>query len=202
MTRLSVCVFCGSSREIPGRYLQLATEVGAGIAERGWDLVSGGEYVSMMGAVATAARAAGARTLGVVPRFLLLHADLESDELVVTESMSERKMRMVAHAHALLVLPGGIGTCEELFEVWTGRILGVHAKPIIMLDVDGHFSGLLAWLGGVSDRGFASRSSLAAVTLASNVTEALDACASADLPPGALVPEAAGAGMSRAGTSI
>jgi uncharacterized protein (TIGR00730 family) len=131
----------------------------------------------MMGAVAAAARAGGARTLGVVSRSLLVRADLESDELVVTESMGERKARMVAHAHALLVLPGGIGTCEELFEAWTGRILGVHAKPIVLLDVNGYFSGLLSWLRGVGERGFARRSALDVVTRASNVAEALDACA-------------------------
>jgi uncharacterized protein (TIGR00730 family) len=112
MTRLSVGVFCSASRTIPGHYVELATQVGAGIAQRGWDLVSGGEHVSMMGAVAAAARAGGAHTLGVVTRSLLGKADLESDELVVTEFMSERKARMVASAHALLVLPGGIGTCE------------------------------------------------------------------------------------------
>ena len=76
MTRLSVGVFCGSSREIPGHYLELAAHVGAGIAERGWNLVSGGEHVSMMGAVAAAARAGGAHTLGIVPRSLLTKADL------------------------------------------------------------------------------------------------------------------------------
>lgn len=205
MTRLFVGVFCSSSRAIPGHYLELAAQVGAGIAERGWDLVSGGEHVSMMGAVAAAARAGGAHTLGVVSRSLLVKADLESDELVVTESMGERKARMVAHAHALLVLPGGIGTCEELFEAWTGRILGVHAKPIVLLDVNGYFSGLLSWLGGVGERGFASRSALDMVTRASSVAEALDACAhayaGADLLPGAQVTGAAGSGMRRAGTA-
>jgi uncharacterized protein (TIGR00730 family) len=202
MTRFSVGVFCSASREISSHYLELAAQVGAGIAGRGWDLVSGGEHVSMMGAVATAARTGGARTLGVVSRSLLTRADLESDELVITESIGERKARMVEYAHALLVLPGGIGTCEELFEAWTGRMLGVHAKPIILLDMYGHFSGLLSWLGGVTKRGFASRSSLAAVTWASNVAEALDACAGAGLPPDPLVTATAGSGLRRAGTLV
>jgi uncharacterized protein (TIGR00730 family) len=183
MTRLRVGVFCSASREIPGHYVELAAQVGAGIAQRGWDLVSGGEHVSMMGAVAAAARAGGAHTLGVVTRRLLGKADLESDELVVTESIGERKARMVASAHVLLVLPGGIGTCEELFEAWTGRILGVHAKPIVILDVYGYFSGLLSWLGGVGERGFASRSALDVVIRVSNVAQALDACAGAGLLP-------------------
>jgi uncharacterized protein (TIGR00730 family) len=197
MTRLCVGVFCSASRAIPGHYVELAAQVGAGIAQRGWDLVSGGEHVSMMGAVAAAARAGGAHTLGVVTRRLLGKADLESDDLVVTESMGERKARMVGSAHVLLVLPGGIGTCEELFEAWTGRILGVHAKPIVILDVNGYFSGLLSWLGGVGERGFASRSALDVVIRTSNVTQALDACAGAGLP---LVAGAAGAGMRYAGT--
>lgn len=184
MTRLCVGIFCGSSQNIPGHYLELATQVGAGIAERGWNLVSGGEHVSMMGAVAAAARAGGAHTLGVVPRSLLAKADFESDELVVTESMGERKALMVASAHVLLALPGGIGTCEELFEAWTGRLLGAHAKPIVLLDVNGHFSGLLSWLAAVGERGFVSRSALDVVTLASNVADALDACADAGLPSG------------------
>ena len=201
MTRLSVGVFCSSSHEIPGHYLELAARVGAGIAARGWGLVSGGEHVSMMGAVAAAARAGGAHTLGVVPRSLLTRADWESDELVVTDSMAERKARMVACAHVLLVLPGGIGTCEELFEAWTGRILGAHTKPIVLLDVNAHFSGLLSWLRGVGERGFASRSSLAVVTRAGNVAEALDACASAGPPPDDItVTSTAGSAMRRAGT--
>jgi uncharacterized protein (TIGR00730 family) len=202
MTRFSVGVFCSASRVISSNYLELAAQVGAGIAERGWGLVSGGEHVSMMGAVAAAARAGGAHTLGVVSRSLLVRADLESDELVVTESIGERKARMVEYADALLVLPGGIGTCEELFEAWTGRILGAHAKPIILLDVYEHFSGLLSWLGGVAKRGFASRSSLAAVTLAANVAEALDACAGAGLAPDTLVTATAGSGRRLVGTLV
>jgi uncharacterized protein (TIGR00730 family) len=204
MTRLCVGVFCSASRAIPGHYVELAAQVGAGIAQRGWDLVSGGEHVSMMGAVAAAARAGGAHTLGVVTRSLLGKADLQSDELVVTESMGERKARMVASAHVLLVLPGGIGTCEELFEAWTGRILGGHAKPIILLNAHGYFSGLLSWLGGVGERGFASQSALDVVIRASNVAEALNACAGAGLLPGKPVTSTpvtskAGSGMRRAG---
>jgi uncharacterized protein (TIGR00730 family) len=179
---LSVCVFCSSSVRLPGHYLRLARQVGAGIADRGWNLVSGGEHVSMMGAVAAAARAGGAHTLGVVPRVLLPRADRDSDELVVTETMSERKAAMLGGAHALLTLPGGLGTCEELFEAWTARLLGVHTKPIVVLDVDGYFTGLLAWLERAHDSGFVSRSSLAAVVRASTVAEALDACAAAALP--------------------
>lgn len=203
MTRLCVGVFCSASRQIPGQYVELAAQVGAGIAQRGWDLVSGGERGSMMGAVAATARAGGAHTLGVVTRSLLGKADLGSDELVVTETVGERKARMVASAHVLLVLPGGIGTCEELFEAWTGRILGMHAKPIVLLDVNGYFSGLLSWLGTVGERGFASQSALDVVLRASNVAQALDACAGAGLLPGTPVtaaPVTAGSGMRRAGT--
>jgi uncharacterized protein (TIGR00730 family) len=111
---------------------------------------------------------------------------------------------MMASADVLLVLPGGIGTCEELFEAWTGRLVGAHAKPIVIVDVNGHFSGLLSWLAAVGERGFASRSALSAVTRASTVAEALDACAGAGLPAtpvtGTPVAETAGSGMRCAGT--
>ena len=102
----------------------------------------------MMGAVAAAARAGGARTVGVIPRALVGReiADEGVDELLVTETMRERKALMEAHADAFLTLPGGIGTCEEFFEVWTAGTLGMHAKPVVLLDPDGHYDGLLRWL--------------------------------------------------------
>ncbi|GLZ28447.1 cytokinin riboside 5'-monophosphate phosphoribohydrolase [Lentzea sp. NBRC 105346] len=175
----SVGVFCGSSPDIAPHYLRLAAGVGTAIAERRWTLVSGGEHVSMMGAVAVAARAGGGRTVGVVSRNLLHKADRDADELVITESMSARKAELLARSDALLVLPGGVGTCDEFFEVWTARMVGLHAKPIVVLDVDGFYTGLLAWLGDAHDHGFVRSSSLAAVTSARTVAQALDACAGA-----------------------
>lgn len=133
---MNVCVFCSSSQKIDPKYLDLATRVGAELAERGHTLVSGGATVSCMGAVTSAARAAGGRTIGVIPQVLVdvEIADRGSDELVVTADMRERKGVMDARSDAFLVLPGGIGTLEELFEIWTARVLGIHAKPLVILD--------------------------------------------------------------------
>ena len=110
----------------------------------------------MMGAVNAAARAGGARTVGVIPRALVAReiADEGVDELLVTDTMRERKALMEAHADAFLTLPGGIGTCEEFFEVWTAGSLGMHAKPVVLLDPDGHYDGLLRWLHGLGEGGF------------------------------------------------
>lgn len=172
-------MYCGSSSGVPGHYLELATEVGAGIAKRGWQLISGGGHVSMMGAVAHATRAGGGRTVGVIPRALvdLEVADTDADELLVTETMRERKALMDAHADAFLALPGGIGTCEELFEAWSLRALGMHAKPVVLLDPDGHYAGLLDWLDGLRERRFVSAAGLATLLVFSDVEAALDACA-------------------------
>ncbi|MCF7551149.1 TIGR00730 family Rossman fold protein [Pseudonocardia sp. WMMC193] len=175
---MNVCVYCGSSDGVPQRYLDLATEVGTAIAARGWGLVSGGGRKSMMGAVAVAARKGGARTVGVIPRSMVERewADHDSDELLVTETMRERKALMEAHADAFLALPGGIGTCEELFEVWTAGSLGLHDKPVVVLDPDGHYAGLLDWVGGLVEGGFASQHSpLERLVVARTVEEALDA---------------------------
>ncbi len=175
--RVAVCVYC-ASRPVPQRYVDLAGDVGAAVAKRGWSLVSGGGRVSMMGEVARTARAGGARTVGVMPRELVDRevADTEADELLVVDTMRERKGLMDAHATAFLALPGGIGTCEELFEVWTSRYIGMHAKPVVMLDPDGHYDGLLAWLRGLVDSGFASQHSLDRLIVVADVESALDAC--------------------------
>ena len=113
--------------------------VGAAIAERGWTLVSGGGNVSAMGALASAARARGGRTVGVIPKALVHRevADVEADELIVTDTMRERKQMMEDRADAFIALPGGIGTLEELFEAWTAGYLGMHDKPVVMLDPSG-----------------------------------------------------------------
>jgi uncharacterized protein (TIGR00730 family) len=162
---------------VPEQYLRLAAEVGAEIGRRSWQLVSGGENVAMMGAITTAARSGGARTIGVVPRALIGRADIDAEELLVTETIQERKALMEARADAFLVLPGGIGTCEELFTTWTARMLALHAKPFVLLDPDGHYIGLLDWVRDVHARGFVSADALAAVVRTSTVEEAVEACA-------------------------
>src|SRR5689334_4441430 len=141
----AVCVFCASSDAIDPRWLALAREVGAGLAGRGHQVVSGGGRVGMMGTLASGARAAGGHTFGVIPQSLvdLELADASADELVITDGMSARKTILIDRADAFVVLPGGLGTLDELFEVWTTATLGLHRKRIILLDQDGFFTGLL-----------------------------------------------------------
>jgi len=172
-----ICVFCSSSERIDPAHLALARAAGAEIARRGHDLVSGGGRVSMMGEVARAVRAGGRHTLGVIPRALvgLEVADTDADQLVVVADMRERKGRMDDAADAFLALPGGLGTLEELLEIWVARTLGMHAKPVVVLDPSRVFSALRDLVGALHRGGFVRASSAAAVTWATGVPEALDA---------------------------
>src|SRR3954470_11981696 len=157
MTPIAVCVFCASSDSIPAHYFELAADVGAEIARRGHTLVTGGGSVSCMGAVARAARAGGGRTVGIIPEALLAWevADEDADELVVTPDMRVRKGEMDRRAEAFLTLPGGLGTLEELLEIWTARILRMHDKPVVVLDPDGVFAHLRAQIDQLVSSGFA-----------------------------------------------
>lgn len=172
-----VCVFCSSSERIHPAHVELAGEVGAELARRGHDLVSGGGRVSMMGAVAAAVRAGGRHTLGVIPEALLglEVADVRADELVVTADMRERKGRMDAAADAFLALPGGIGTLEELLEVWVAGTLGMHAKPVVVLDPGGVLAGLRDLVDKLVAQGFVRPSAAAGVVWTVTVEEALTA---------------------------
>jgi uncharacterized protein (TIGR00730 family) len=174
---ISVCVFCASSTTIDQRWLDLAREVGAALARRGHTLVSGGGRVGMMGTVAQGARSLGAHTIGVIPEPLVLLevADLASDELINTVDMAGRKSLMMDKADAFLILPGGIGTLDELFEVWTTAVLALHAKPVVLLDVDGFYTGLLDWLRGLVAPGFVRAEALECLTVVSDIDAALDA---------------------------
>jgi uncharacterized protein (TIGR00730 family) len=158
----TIGVYCASSTRIDPAHLDLATAVGVEIARRGYSLVTGGATISMMGAVARAARAGGAHTIGVIPRHLMTVeiADLDSDELVVVDTMRARKAEMDARADAFLTLPGGIGTLEEFFEVWTAASLGLHAKPVVVLDPDAFYAPLLQWLEHLVGTGFVRQHAL------------------------------------------
>ena len=151
----AVCVYCASGPRHP-ELLALAAEVGEAIADRGWTLVSGGGNVSAMGALAAGARAHRGRTVGVIPKALVHKemADVDADELVVTDTMRERKQVMEDRSDAFIALPGGIGTLEELFETWTAGYLGMHDKPVVLLDPDGHYDGLWAWLESLVEKGY------------------------------------------------
>lgn len=141
----SVTVYCSSSKAVDPVYFAAAAGLGRALAQRGWTLVYGGNNVGCMGALADAARAAGGRVIGITPQLLVDKgiADNACDELVVTQSMRERKELLEHRGDAFVALPGGIGTFEELFEIIVGRHLGYHRKPIILLNVAGYYRPLL-----------------------------------------------------------
>lgn len=155
----SVCVFCGSS---PGKregYGEAARAAGRTIAERGLRLVYGGAMVGLMGAVADAALAAGGEVIGVIPEALaereLAHGGLT--EIHHVKSMHERKAMMAEFSDAFVALPGGVGTLEELFEVWTWAQLGYHGKPVGLLNSEGYFDPLLVFVDRQCSEGFMKR---------------------------------------------
>ncbi|GLY28537.1 TIGR00730 family Rossman fold protein [Kineosporia sp. NBRC 101731] len=172
-----ICVFCASSLTIDPRYVELASRVGAALAARGHDLVSGGGSVSMMGAVAQAVRAGGRHTIGVIPQALVDRevADHDADELIVTPDMRSRKGRMDELADAFLTLPGGIGTLEELTEVWTAASLGLHAKPVVVLDPTGLYAPLHELIRRLTDEGFLHGNAASALVWTTGIDEALTA---------------------------
>jgi len=177
----AVCVYCAAGPTHP-ELLDLARQIGQAIARKGWTLVSGGGNVSAMGALAGAARAGGGYTVGVIPKALVHRevADTEADELVVTDTMRERKQVMEDRADAFIALPGGIGTLEEFFEAWTAAYLGMHSKPIVMLDTFGHYRGLLDWLRGLVESGYVAEDALGRLVVVEDVDAALSACAPLD----------------------
>lgn len=172
-----VCVYCASSSYDP-ELLAIADAVGAAIARRGWTLVSGGGNVSMMGAVAEAARRGGARTVGVIPEGLRVRevADTAADELVVVTTMRERKREMEERSDAFLTLPGGIGTLEEMFEAWTAASLGFHHKPVVLYDPIGFFRPLLDWVDSLTESGLVKPHARDALVVCDDLEAALDAC--------------------------
>ncbi|MGA0612685.1 TIGR00730 family Rossman fold protein [Caldimonas sp. KR1-144] len=153
---LSFCIYCGSRPGHRDAYADAARRTGTAIAARGSRLVYGGGNVGLMGIVADAALAAGAFVCGVIPRSLMErevgHRGLS--ELHVVETMHQRKQMMAERADAFIALPGGIGTFEELFEVWTWRQLGYHDQPIGLLNIEGYYDGLLAFLDRSVAEGF------------------------------------------------
>lgn len=144
----SICVYCGSRPGANPTYADAARAVGRWIGQRGGQLVYGGGRNGLMGLVADSTMQAGGRVVGVIPKALVEKewAHHGCSELHVVDTMHERKRLMAEHANAFLALPGGIGTFEEFFEVWTWRQLGYHDKPVGLLNVDGYYDGLLAFL--------------------------------------------------------
>ena len=157
MTNTSVCVYCGSRPGADPAYLTEAQALGRGLAERGWRLVYGAGDVGLMGAVARAAQAAGGDTFGVIPKHLVEWevGKVDLTRYIVTETMHERKKVMFMNCDAVMVLPGGAGSLDELFEVLTWRQLGLHDEPVFLVNVKGYWNPLLALLDHMVAQGFA-----------------------------------------------
>jgi uncharacterized protein (TIGR00730 family) len=180
----SVCVFCGSASGVKPAYAEAARELGRTLAGRGLGLVYGGGRVGLMGEVATAALAAGGEVLGVIPHSLS-HKEIalaECTELVVVDTMHQRKALMADRADAFVALPGGFGTCDELFEILTWGQLGIHRKPVGLLNVNGFFLPLLAWLDHLVAEGLLKPKHRGLVLVGDTVPELLDKLA-AWVPP-------------------
>lgn len=181
---MNICVFCGSSSGAGTGYLRRARELGALLAERDIGLVYGGATVGTMGAVADGALDAGGRVYGVIPQALsdieIGHARLT--ELDVVDTMHQRKARMAERSDAFIALPGGVGTLEELFEVWTWTQLGIHRKPVGVLNADGFYDPLIAFLDQLVREGFVRPAHRGILQAAAEPGVLIDALLSADLP--------------------
>jgi uncharacterized protein (TIGR00730 family) len=175
----SLCVFCGSRFGTDPGAGHVAERLGELLAREGITLVYGGGGVGLMGLVANAALRMGGRVVGIIPRFLLRreagHPALS--ETVVVETMHQRKLQMFERSDAFVVLPGGIGTLEELFEVLSWRTLGLHTKPIVIVDQGGYWAPLAALLRSIVEGGFAERRHLDHLAIVSDLKELLPAIA-------------------------
>jgi uncharacterized protein (TIGR00730 family) len=179
-----VCVFSGSSPGADLAYRAAATDLGHRLAERGIDLVYGGASVGLMGAVADAALEGGGHVIGVIPQPLVdrevAHAGLE--DLRIVDSMHERKAVMAELADAFVALPGGVGTLEELFEVYTWNQLGLHAKPLGLFNVRGYFDGLARFLDHATAERFVTPQHRAMLLVSEDLDELLDGLAGWEAP--------------------
>jgi uncharacterized protein (TIGR00730 family) len=173
MKRQSLCVYCGSKAGVDPAYERDATALGHAMAAADIRLVYGAGDVGLMGAVARAAQASGAETFGVIPTHLLEMEVGKTDlsTFVVTETMHERKKVMFMNADAVVVLPGGAGSMDEFFEVLTWAQLGLHAKPIFLLNTNGYWDPLHALLDHIVAQGFADASLLKFVETVNDVPE-------------------------------
>ena len=174
---MRVAVYCSSSANIDKRYVDFAFDLGTALALNNIDLVWGGGQVSMMGAVAKAVRQGGRKTYGVIPEHLtnLELSDPEADEMLIVDTMRIRKQKMDDLSDAFIVLPGGIGTLEEFFEIWTAKYLGFHNKPLVVCDPDGVYSQLRTGLDYLIDLNFMNLRQERAVAWVEDIPSALKA---------------------------
>ena len=157
MTKIkNVCVYCGSSSSVDESYKTAATQLGGLIAKEGWGVVYGGGRVGLMGLVADSTLKAGGEVVGIIPSHIeereVQHNELT--ELHVVDTMHVRKQMMVDRSQAFVILPGGLGTLDELFELLTWKQLGLHDKPIVIVNMDGYWSDMLAAVKYIADQGF------------------------------------------------
>ena len=181
-----ICVFCGSRGGREPSWRAAAKELGTAIAANGIELVYGGGGRGMMGAVADAAIAAQGRVTGVIPRDLFqrefLHQGLA--ELHAVDDMLERKALMARLSDGFISLPGGIGTMDELFEMWTWTQLGIHDKPSVLLNVDGYYDSLIAFLDRMTEAGYLQPDQRALLDVATTAHDALSRLRRAAAPGG------------------
>lgn len=179
-----ICVYCGSSNRVEDRWREVARGVGRCLADEGIGVVYGGGSVGLMGEVADAALAAGGEVVGVIPEKLrdleLGHTGLT--ELVVVETMHQRKMAMAERADAFVALPGGWGTLEEIFEVTTWTQLEYHRKPVGLLNADGYYDHLVAFVSHAADLGFIREEHQGLLRVAGDCAALLDDLARCELP--------------------
>lgn len=177
----AVCVYCAARHGAKESYTSAARHVGATFAGRGWDLVYGGGRVGLMGEVADAALAGGSHVTGVITTHLLgLEVGHDAvSELVVVADMAERKREMFQRSDAFVILPGGIGTLEELFEIWCWSSLGLHAKPLVLVNVDGYFDQLVGFLRHSIDVGLFTDPGLDLATVVVSAHEAAEVISAA-----------------------
>lgn len=179
----ALCVYCGSSGRVAAPYREAASELGMRLAAAAIEIVFGGGRVGLMGLVADAALAGGGRVTGIIPARLrdaeLAHQGVS--ELVIVDSMHERKRLMTERADAFAVLPGGIGTLDETFEMLSWKQLGLHDKPIYLVDIDGYWTTLRTLLDHIVEHGFAPAKTRRLLQTVSTVAELMTALAEA--PP-------------------
>lgn len=158
----SVCVYCGSSDFVADSFKEAARRTGALLAANGYDIVYGGGRVGLMGIVADAGLKGGAKVVGIIPdhikRYEVDHTGLT--ELIVVESMHIRKQMMVERSDAFIILPGGIGTLDEMFEIITWRQLRLHGKPVVIINTDGFWNPLVALMEHMTETGFMRKPNL------------------------------------------
>ncbi|MFZ7093408.1 TIGR00730 family Rossman fold protein [Primorskyibacter sp. 2E233] len=173
MSTKSICVYCGSRYGTQSAYADEASALGQIIAAEGWRLVYGAGDVGLMGTIARATQEAGGETFGVIPTHLMRKEVGKTDltTFVITETMHERKKVMLMNADAVVVMPGGPGSLDEFFEVLTWRQLGLHDKPIILLDTMGYWGPLRGLLQHTVDHGFAEASLLDFVQSGASASE-------------------------------